>query len=200
MMVYVKVISILPSLEDDPWKSRGYFVRVSDSMHSAYVSVSAEDVDLILSDKIQLGQFIHVTRLDSGSPVPVLRGVKPVPKRRPCIGDPKDLISSDFLNAKKVETKAKLNGNVKKVFGNKEGGRRLSMGNGEIGGMQNRRLSLDSARRAWDRSPQSKKGGHGLKPKAKDTSCLGPLSINGGQRVKPKLRDSSTVSDSVSLS
>lgn len=171
----------MPSLEDDPWKSRGYYLRVSDSLHSAYVSVSDEDVELILSDMVQLGQFIYVTWLDSGSPVPVLRGIKPIPKRRPCVGDPKDLISSDFLNAKKVETKTKSKVKVKKMVGNEEGSlRRLSFGNGKVGGgMESRRLSLDSARRGWDSGPQSKSGGKGV--------------------AKSKLRDSSSPSDSVSL-
>lgn len=152
----------MPCLEDDPWKSRGFYLRVSDSVHSAYVSVSDEDMDLILSDKVQLGQFIHVTWLDSGSPVPVLRGIKPVAKRRPCVGDPKDLISSDFLNAKKLETRVKSsNGKVKKVVGNEQCHlRRLSFGNGKGvgGGTESRRLSFDSARKGWDSSPQSKNG------------------------------------------
>ncbi|KAL0379956.1 UNVERIFIED_CONTAM: hypothetical protein Sangu_0059900 [Sesamum angustifolium] len=165
----LKVISIVPSLEDDPWKSRGYFLRVSDSVHSAYVSVSDEDVELILSDKIQLGQFIHVTWLDSGSPVPVLRGLKPIPKRRPCVGEPKDLISSDFLNSKKVEAKVKSKGKVKKVVGNEEGNvRRISLGNGKVGGLESRRLSLDSSRKGWDRSPQSRNVSRDEKSKSKD--------------------------------
>nr|DAD30201.1 TPA_asm: hypothetical protein HUJ06_031670 [Nelumbo nucifera] len=76
------VIEIVPSLVggDDMWQSRGFFLKVLDSLHSAYVSILDEDVDLIFSDKIQLGQFVHIVRLDSGSPIPVLRGVKPVPK------------------------------------------------------------------------------------------------------------------------
>ncbi|KAH6813026.1 hypothetical protein C2S51_022044 [Perilla frutescens var. frutescens] len=178
-LLQASVISIVPSLEEDPWKSRGYYLRVSDSLHSAYVSVSDEDVELILSDMVQLGQFIAVTWLDSGTPVPVLRGIKPIPKRRPCVGDPKDLISSDFLNAKKVETKAKSKGKVKKVVGNEEGSlRRLSFGNGKVGGgMDSRRLSLDSARRGWDSGPQSKNGAKSVsKSKLKDSSSpSGPV-------------------------
>lgn len=181
MFVCIQVIGIVPSLGDDPWKSRGYYLRVSDSLHSAYVSVSDEDVELILSDQVQLGQFVYITRLDSGSPVPILRGIKPIPKRRPCVGEPKDLISSDFLNAKKVETKAKPKGSVKKVVGNEEGSlRRLSFGNGKVGGgMESRRLSLDSARRGWESGPQSKSGGK--------------------VASKSKLKDTSSPSDSVSL-
>ncbi|OIT07872.1 PREDICTED: uncharacterized protein LOC109225036 [Nicotiana attenuata] len=179
----LQVISIVPSLGDDPWKSRGFYLRVSDSQHSAYVSVSEEDVDLILSDKIQLGQFIHVNRLDSGSPVPVLRGVKPVPKRRPCVGDPKDLISSDFLTArnrpdpkrgkknaevKRVEVKTKVNRVV--VSEDRDiKSRRQSVGNGKVEGLEMRRLSLDSVRKGWDRSP-GEKNGAGATPRSKSKS------------------------------
>ncbi|THG07287.1 hypothetical protein TEA_001877 [Camellia sinensis var. sinensis] len=37
---------------DDLWRSKGFFLRVSNSMHLAYVSISDDDVNLILSDKI----------------------------------------------------------------------------------------------------------------------------------------------------
>lgn len=173
-----QVISIVPSLDDDPWKSRGFYLRVSDSQHSAYVSVSEQDIELILSDKIQLGQFIHVTRLDSGSPVPVLRGLKPVPNRRPCVGDPKDLISSDFLTArnrpdpkrgkkngevKRVEVKTKIN---RVVLSEDVKSRRQSIGNGKVDGLEMRRLSFDSVRRGWDRSP-GEKNGAGATPRSK---------------------------------
>ncbi|KAL6569729.1 hypothetical protein OROMI_014243 [Orobanche minor] len=168
----LQVISIVPSLEDDPWKSRGYFLRVSDSLHSAYVSVSDEDVELILNDKIQLGQFIHVSRLDSCSPVPLLKGLKPIPKRRPCVGNPTDLISSDFLSSakpKKVVVKSeKSKGKLKKVVENAEerSVRRLSLGNGNVGGFsESRRLSFDSARKGWHTSRPTGKDGRGAKDK-----------------------------------
>ncbi|KAK7853953.1 hypothetical protein CFP56_034178 [Quercus suber] len=101
----LQVIEIVPSLpndhDNDPWKSKGFFLKVSDSLHSAYVSILDNDVDLIYSDKIQLGQFVYASRLDLGSPVPVLRGLKPVPKskRSPCtcVGNPTDLVPSDLL-------------------------------------------------------------------------------------------------------
>ncbi|KAJ8573510.1 hypothetical protein K7X08_010021 [Anisodus acutangulus] len=158
MTTTLPVISIVPSLDDDPWKSRGFYLRVSDSQHSAYVSVSEQDVDLILSDNIQLGQFIHVTRLDSGSPVPVLRGVKPAAKRRPCVGDPKDLISSDFLTARTRPDpkRGKRNGEVKRVEAKTKmdiKSRRQSIGNEKVERLEMRRLSLDSVRRGWDWSP-----------------------------------------------
>ncbi|XP_028799724.1 uncharacterized protein LOC114757818 [Neltuma alba] len=154
----LQVIEIVPCFAggDDPWQSRGYFLKVSDSKHSAYVSISDEDVDLIYSDKIQLGQFVYVTRLDldSASPVPVLSGLKPVPNRRPCVGNPVDLNSSDSLTIGsnldfRKPKKGSKNG-VKKMVGvvkSKEGSPLKN------NGLEMRRLSLDSARRAWDQSP-----------------------------------------------
>ncbi|XP_023732318.1 uncharacterized protein LOC111880150 [Lactuca sativa] len=155
----LQVIGIVP--KDDVFdfdrKNKGFYLRVSDSIHSAYVSVAEADVDLILGDKIQLGQFIHVTRLDFGSPVPVLRGLKPVPKRRPCVGDPKDLISSDSLvirsNSRVDFSKKKKEGKVKES--NSNSSRRLSLVNVKTRDEpETRRLSLDySSRKSWDRSP-----------------------------------------------
>lgn len=41
---------------------------------------------------MQLGQFIYVDRLEPGSPVPVLKGAKPLPGRHPFIGTPEPLL------------------------------------------------------------------------------------------------------------
>lgn len=144
----LQVIGIVPQddIFDFDKKNKSFYLRVSDSVHSAYVSVVDKDVDLILNDKIQLGQFVYVTRLDSGSPVPILRGVKPVAKRRACVGDPKDLISSDLLLVR----------GKKKESNSSNSSRRLSLSsNRKIGDdVDIRRLSLDcSARKGWDRSP-----------------------------------------------
>ncbi|XP_071721289.1 uncharacterized protein [Rutidosis leptorrhynchoides] len=147
----LQVIGIVPrdDVFDFDKKNKGFYLRVSDSVHSAYVSVQECDVELILNDKIQLGQFVHVTRLVSGSPVPVLCGVKPVAKRRACVGEPKDLISSDVLVSKNEVVKVKNKG------GNL---RRLSLvsnngGSGKVcADVESRRLSLDySSRKGWDR-------------------------------------------------
>ncbi|KAK1413373.1 hypothetical protein QVD17_35145 [Tagetes erecta] len=136
----LQVIAIIPQHDvfDFAKRNKGFYLRLSDSLHSAYVSVPEPQLDLILNDKIQLGQFVHVTRFDPGSPVPIVCGIKPVPKRRPCVGDPKDLISSDVLVIK----------------GNNN--RRLSLSNSKVldAPVEMRRLSLDcSSRRSWDRSP-----------------------------------------------
>ncbi|KAF9675292.1 hypothetical protein SADUNF_Sadunf09G0016900 [Salix dunnii] len=168
----LQVIEIAPSLSgapNDPWQSQGFFLKVSDSLHSAYASISDEDLDLIYNDKIQLGQFVYVSRFDvsaTGSPVPVLRGLKPVPnKRRPCVGNPKDLVSSDSLpnssiryiastdfikdKEKKLLSRprpSKINNIVKKSNVILDDAKHTKRGSLD----QTRRLSLDSARRIWE--------------------------------------------------
>ncbi|CAE6024317.1 unnamed protein product [Arabidopsis arenosa] len=135
----LQVIEIVPCLSDDQWRSEAFFVKVSDSLHAAYVAVSAgDDADLIRSDEIQLGQFVYICgglHVEKGCPVPVIRGLKPVPKRRMCVGNPSDLFSSDLLHSftqVSVSPTAKKKKNLVKT----------------------RRLSLDSARRScWDQTP-----------------------------------------------
>ncbi|XP_017700024.2 uncharacterized protein LOC103714852 [Phoenix dactylifera] len=105
--VLLQVVSIVPALAGgELYPNQGFYLKVSDSSHATYVSLPDEQDDLILSDKIQLGQFIHVERLEAASPVPILRGVKPVPGRHPCVGSPEDLVAARslaFLNAEKPQ-------------------------------------------------------------------------------------------------
>nr|XP_043611735.1 uncharacterized protein LOC122583392 [Erigeron canadensis] len=148
----LQVIGIVPQDDVFDFDNKGFYLRVSDSLHSAYVSVQKQDVELILNDKIQLGQFVYVTRLVSGSPVPVLFGLKPVSAKRVssssiCIGNPKDLISSDVLVVKKK--------NVKESISISSSNNLRSNGKVFCGGqVESRRLSLDySSRKGWDQSP-----------------------------------------------
>lgn len=91
--VLLQVISIVPAITgSELWPDHGFFIKVSDSSHSTYVSLSRDGNELILANKLQLGQFIYVNKVEAGTPVPVLVGVKPVPGRNPCIGNPKDLM------------------------------------------------------------------------------------------------------------
>lgn len=120
----LQVVSIVPALAGgELFQNQGFYLKVSDSSHATYVSLPDEHDDLILSDKIQLGQFIHVERLKAASPVPILRGVRPVPGRHPCVGSPEDIVATHslgFLNnmsssGLKREEKVK---SPKKVLGN----------------------------------------------------------------------------------
>ncbi|ONK75133.1 uncharacterized protein A4U43_C03F13710 [Asparagus officinalis] len=102
--ILLQVISIVPAITgSELWPDHGFFIKISDSSHSTYVSLSKDDNELILSNKLQLGQFIYVDKVEAGTPVPVLVGVRPIPGRNPCIGNPKDLMNmlvpSDDLEA-----------------------------------------------------------------------------------------------------
>lgn len=92
--VLLQVIGIVPALAgSELWPNQGFYIKVSDSSHATYVSLADEDNDLILSDKLQLGQFVYVERLESGNPVPRVVGIRPLPGRHPCVGNPEDLIA-----------------------------------------------------------------------------------------------------------
>lgn len=91
--VLLQVISIVPALSgSELWPNHGFFIKVSDSSHSTYVSLSKEDNELILNNKLQLGQFFYIDKMEAGTPVPVLVSVRPVPGRHPFEGNPKDLM------------------------------------------------------------------------------------------------------------
>ncbi|WOK93248.1 hypothetical protein Cni_G01943 [Canna indica] len=97
--VLLQVISIVPALTgSELFPDHGFFIKVSDSSHCTYVSLSKEDNDLILTNKLQLGQFIYIDKIEAGTPVPVLVGVRPLPGRNPCIGNPKDLMNMLILS------------------------------------------------------------------------------------------------------
>ncbi|KAJ4979469.1 hypothetical protein NE237_010249 [Protea cynaroides] len=209
----LQVIEIVPALAagDDPWHSRGFFLKVSDSLHSSYVSICDEDVDLIFSNKIQLGQFLHVSRLDSAYPVPVLRGIKPVPKKRPCIGNPTDLVSSDCLlvrpnvdilkagqGSENMKNAAKKDGlKTTQVRRSPEPGahtksRRTTLGNNaNVEDLDLGRLSLDSMRKGWDNSLGSKNANGVRSP-----SSFKPKATSGFSDTASVLSDKRTSSGS----
>ncbi|PWA71492.1 hypothetical protein CTI12_AA278440 [Artemisia annua] len=117
--ILLQVISIVPALNgSDLWPNHGFFIKISDSSHATYASLSKEDNELILNDKLQIGQFFWVDRMDVGTPVPVLVGVRPVPGRHQFIGNPKDLMqmldpseamkTNEPEKPKKTSTKKKI--------------------------------------------------------------------------------------------
>lgn len=101
----LQVVGIVPALAGgDLYSSQGFYLKLSDSSHATYVSLTEEDNDLISSDKIQLGQFIYIDHLELASPVPVARGLRPVPGRHPCIGTPEDLTATTAAAAMKTNS------------------------------------------------------------------------------------------------
>ncbi|KAI4378772.1 hypothetical protein MLD38_016206 [Melastoma candidum] len=128
----LQVVSIVPALAGgELFPNQGFYLKVSDSSHATYVSLPDEHDDLILSDKIQLGQFIHVERLEPASPVPILKGVRPVPGRHPCVGTPEDIVAThspgflsngDSSSSSKAGERAKSGGDSKVVGSARNGG------------------------------------------------------------------------------
>lgn len=91
----LQVIGIVPALAgpDDLWPNHGFYVQLSDSLNSTYVSLSDRDTDLILSNRLQLGQFVHVDRFEFDSPVPRVSGIRPIAGRHPFVGIPEPLVA-----------------------------------------------------------------------------------------------------------
>lgn len=104
----LQVTDIVPADLDEKnlWPKHGFYIKVSDSSHSIYVSLPFEQDDLVLSNKMQLGQFIYVDKLEPGSPVPVVKGAKVVPGRHPLVGTPEPIMG---LREKGEKTDQKAN-------------------------------------------------------------------------------------------
>lgn len=123
----LQVVSIVPALSGgELFQNQGFYLKVSDSSHATYVSLPDEHDDLILSDKIQLGQFIHVERLEAASPVPILRGVRPVPGRHPCVGSPEDIVATHSLGFLNNNGNPKPSSGSKSLEKSKSGSKLLS--------------------------------------------------------------------------
>ncbi|GLT28981.1 hypothetical protein SLA2020_038770 [Shorea laevis] len=90
----LQVIGIVPALAgSDLWPNQGFYVQLSDSLNSTYVSLSDQDNDLILSNRLQLGQFVYVDRFHFDSPVPRVAGIRPIAGRHAFVGSPDPLIA-----------------------------------------------------------------------------------------------------------
>ncbi|OMO63383.1 hypothetical protein COLO4_32522 [Corchorus olitorius] len=94
----LQIRSIIPVLEEgDLWPKQGFFMEVADSTHAIYVSLSQEEDEMVLCNKLQLGQLIYVEKLEVAYPLPILKGINPIPGRQPCDGNPKDLVGIDIM-------------------------------------------------------------------------------------------------------
>ncbi|XP_061362175.1 uncharacterized protein LOC133305929 [Gastrolobium bilobum] len=91
----LQVIGIVPALAgSDLWSNQGFYLNLSDSLNSTYVLLSHPDTDLILSNRLQLGQFIHVDRFHFDSPLPSVSNIRPLPGRHNnFLGSPEPLVA-----------------------------------------------------------------------------------------------------------
>ncbi|CAL9206344.1 unnamed protein product [Musa hybrid cultivar] len=146
----LQVVSIVPALSgSDLFTNQGFYLKVSDSSHATYVSLTDEHNDLISSDKIQLGQFIHVDGIEAGSPVPILKGVRPLPGRHPCVGNPEDIVAANsshgFLDAEKPQQSSDTSCNINTTSVNEKkklGNLKLAIKTQEV---QKKRASLSKS-------------------------------------------------------
>lgn len=90
----LQVTDILPADLDDKslFPKHGFYLKVSDSSHSIYASLPSDQEDFVLNNNVQLGQFIYVDTLEPGSPVPVIKGAKPIPGRHPLVATTEPLV------------------------------------------------------------------------------------------------------------
>nr|XP_043612821.1 uncharacterized protein LOC122584822 [Erigeron canadensis] len=92
----LQLIGIVPGLaagSDDLWPNHGFYISLSDSLNSTYVSLSDKDTDLILTNRLQLGQFVYVDKFEFDTPVPRVSGIRPIAGRHPFVGTPEMLIA-----------------------------------------------------------------------------------------------------------
>ncbi|XP_030511540.1 uncharacterized protein LOC115725986 [Rhodamnia argentea] len=90
----LQVTDIVPADLDEKnlWPKHGFYIKISDSSHSIYASLPSEQDDFVLSNKMQLGQFVYIDRLEPGSPVPLIKGARPLPGRHPLVGTPEPIM------------------------------------------------------------------------------------------------------------
>ncbi|KAK8961817.1 hypothetical protein KSP40_PGU011974 [Platanthera guangdongensis] len=69
---------------EDLWQSHDFFIQLSDSVNSTYVYLSDRDAELIVSNRTQLGQLVHLHRLHFGLPVPLAIGISPISSQPHC--------------------------------------------------------------------------------------------------------------------
>ncbi|XP_074578977.1 uncharacterized protein LOC141835421 [Curcuma longa] len=98
----LQVTGIVPALSastaDDLWPSHGFYLQLSDSANSTYVTLSDVEADAILSSRNQIGQFVHVDRLEFAHPVPRAVGLRLVPGARVhlIVGSPEPLVARSY--------------------------------------------------------------------------------------------------------
>ncbi|KAH0732125.1 hypothetical protein KY289_003313 [Solanum tuberosum] len=88
----LQIRSIIPVLEEgNLLPNRGFYLKISDVSHAIYVTLPQDQNELILGNKLKLGQFIYVQKLEDAEPFPLLKDFTPLPGRRPCDGTPEEI-------------------------------------------------------------------------------------------------------------
>lgn len=170
----IQVTDIVPADLDEKnlWPSHGFYIKVSDSSHSIYVSLPYDQDDLVLSNKMQLGQFAYIDKLEPGSPVPIARGIKPIPGRHPLIGTPEPLMGLRDRREQRVEKTDNIS------FSNSKHKRRGSWGvGGDVNVLKPVPLDFDQC------TPMKERGG----VKFASSMTMSPM-VKGVKACSPSVR------------
>ncbi|XP_059311284.1 uncharacterized protein LOC132062812 [Lycium ferocissimum] len=90
----LQIRSIIPVLEEgNLLPNRGFYLKISDASHAIYVTLPQDQNELILGNKLKLGQFIYLQKLEDAEPFPLLKDFTPLPGRSPCDGTPEEIES-----------------------------------------------------------------------------------------------------------
>nr|CAB3454816.1 unnamed protein product [Digitaria exilis] len=103
--VLLQVTNITPALAGaDPFSAghHGFFLRLSDSSRSCYVSLHADHDNLILANGLHIGQVIEVDSLTPSVTAPVLRNFRVLPGRYPCVQHQDSAGDDDEVKVKEV--------------------------------------------------------------------------------------------------
>ncbi|CAN4112102.1 unnamed protein product [Withania somnifera] len=96
----LQIRSIMPVLEEgDFLPNKGFYLKISDASHAIYVTLAQDQNELILANKLKLGQFIYVQKLEDAEPFPLLKDFTPLPGWHPSVFDGSN---SDFIVEKGV--------------------------------------------------------------------------------------------------
>ena len=124
----LQVMDIFPAeVEEDLLPTHGkVYVRVSDASHSMYVMRPLAQADYVLSNKLQIGQYVHVDRLDPAYPVPVIVGARPLPGRHPLVvGTPDPAARAKLASPRRGSWSSEQNAAIKPTMLNFDGERTL---------------------------------------------------------------------------
>ncbi|TXG48661.1 hypothetical protein EZV62_024536 [Acer yangbiense] len=72
-------------------------ITLLNKAKGTFATKKAEFLKFLAQSSSYASQFVYVSHFDLGTYVPVVSRLKAVPKRRPCVGTPKDLVLSNLL-------------------------------------------------------------------------------------------------------
>ncbi|XP_031480117.1 uncharacterized protein LOC116250550 isoform X2 [Nymphaea colorata] len=88
--VLIKLLQNMNSPENATADQRSSLLQII----SIVPALGGNDLEPNQGFYLKLGQCIYVRQLEPATPVPILKGIRPLPGRHPCIGTPEDIIAA----------------------------------------------------------------------------------------------------------